>query len=147
MNAPQEALLVGGLGVALLGYTGSALRLNLRTWRWQKTTATILESWVDQNGTPGDSRFVVGARFRFTHDGRPYLGDRLRFTPPSYRRRRSAAAHVSRLRPGTLVDVWYDPDRPSRVVMERAIAWPYYWAAALGLLFVSGAALPVLLGV
>jgi hypothetical protein len=57
-----------------------------------------------------------------------------------------AAAHRDRIVRGDKLEVWYDPADPSQAVNDRKIPWGFWFAFTIGVIFLLGGALPLLLG-
>jgi hypothetical protein len=57
-----------------------------------------------------------------------------------------AEAHLRRISRGNAIDVWYDPADPSQAVNHRGVPWGLWAVLALGMIFLAGGTLPMLLG-
>ena len=87
-------------------------------------------------------------RYRYAAGGQELTGDRLSFfgITVQHRTRALAEAHLNRIVRGDQIDLWYDPDDPSQAVNDRRIPWTFWFALAIGVIFLLGGSLPLLLG-
>jgi hypothetical protein len=152
VNTPKEALIIAAVGLATTAVVGTLIGRALRSWRWPRTTGTIVESAVVRLADDSDSaqrrfRYQVDVRYGYSVSGQAYTSSRLSFFGASTRHPSHALAeeHLQRItREG--IDVWYDPADPSQAVNDRGIPWGFWAAFALGVLFLVGGTLPLLLG-
>jgi hypothetical protein len=93
------------------------LTLSLASAKWPRTEGKILASSVETIDGEYPS-YVPRVEYEYVVDGRNYRSRKLRcsFWSSSFksRARRIAAAY----RPGDPVAVWYDPEKPSRAVLQ-----------------------------
>ena len=152
MNTPKEALIISAVGLATTALTGFFILRALRARRWQQTAGTILESDIepirDDSAEGGRTRYRLRVRYRYEAGGQEFTGDRLTFFGSDVRHstRTRAAAHRNQIIRGDQIDLWYDPADPSRAVNDRRIPWGFWFAFAIGVTFLLGGALPLLLG-
>jgi hypothetical protein len=151
VNTAKDALVISGVGLVTTAVTGFIILRALRARRWQLTSGTILESNIERIGDDsGDAklRYQLRVRYRYAAGGQEFTGDRLSFfgVNAQHSTRTLAAAHRNRISRGNEIDVWYDPADPSRAVNDRRIPSMFWFAFALGVIFLFGGALPLLLG-
>jgi hypothetical protein len=154
VNTPKEALIIASVGLATTAVVGTLVGRAIRSWRWPQTTGTILESTVvrladnDSDGERRRLRYQLDVRFGYSANGQSFTGNRLSFFGASTRHisQADAEAHLRRISRGNAIDVWYDPADPAQAVVDRGIPWGFWAALALGVLFLAGGTLPLLLG-
>src|SRR5687768_13269029 len=149
MNTAKEALIISGVGLAVTGYVGPKLWRAVSSRHWQPVAGTIVETVIEHIGD-ADSKLRHQLRVRYTYSvkGEVFTGDRLNFfavTVP-HATRASAQAHLQRISRGQTIDLWYDPADPTQAVPDREIPWALWLALAVGVIFLAGGALPILLG-
>ena len=106
-----------------------------------------IERIRDDSGEGGRLRYRLRVRYRYAAGGQELTGDRLSFFGSSVHSTRTlAAAHRNRIIRGDKIDVWYDPANPSQSVNDRGIPWAFWFAFAIGVIFLLGGSLPLLLG-
>jgi hypothetical protein len=152
VNTPKEALIISAVGLATTAFTGFSILRALKARRWQPTDGTILESNIERIGdAPAGAsrlRYRLRVRYRYAAGGQEFPGDRLSFFDVTVRHSTHALAeaHRNRISRGNEIDVWYDPADPSQAVNDRRIPWTFWFAFAIGVIFLLGGALPLLLG-
>ena len=152
VNTPKDALVIAGVGLVTTAFTGFSILRALMARRWQLTSGTILESDIERIGDdPGGSsklRYRLRVRYSYAAGGQEFTGDRLSFFGVNVRHstRTLAAAHRNRISRGDKIDVWYNPADPSQAVNDRRIPWMFWFAFTIGVIFLLGGALPLLLG-
>jgi Protein of unknown function (DUF3592) len=152
VNTPKDALVISAVGLATTAFTGFSILRALKARRWQLTSGTVLESDIEHLGDgPGGRNkrsYRLRVRYRYAAGDQELTGDRVSFFDVNvrHRTRALAAAHRDRIIRGDTIDVWYDPADPSRAVSDRRIPWTSWFAFAIGLIFLLGGALPLLLG-
>ena len=152
MNTPKDALIISGVGLATTAFTGFSILRALRARRWQLTSATVLESEIEQirddSAEGGRTRYRLRVRYRYAAGGQEFTGDRLSFfgANPRHSTKTLAAAHRNRIVRGDKIDVWYNPANPSQAVNDRKIPWGFWFAFTIGVIFLLGGVLPLLLG-
>lgn len=145
METPWTILVVGASSCAALAWTGWMMRWQILTRRWQRAQARVQEAWIDQVGTLDAGAWKAGVRYTFTAaNGRAYRGERLSFEGGTHRRRTQAEAELAPFRPGRPIDVWYDPDDPTRSVVDRQLPWSRYAGAVIGLIGFLSAVVPLM---
>jgi hypothetical protein len=152
VNTPKEALIISAAGLATTASTGFIILRALRARRWLLTSGTVLESDIahieDNSGEPSKLRYRLRVRYSYTVAGQEFTGDRLSFFGADARHstRTLAAAHRNRIIRSDKIDLWYNPADPSQAVNDRKIPWAFWFAFAIGVIFLLGGALPLLLG-
>ena len=152
MNTPKEALIISAVGLVTTALTGFFILRGLRARRWPQTSGTILESDIeeirDDSAEGGKPRYRLRVRYRYEAGGQEFTGDRLTFFGSDVRHstHTRAAAHRNQIIRGDQIDLWYDPANPSQAVNDRRIPWAFWFVLAIGVIFLLGGALPLLLG-
>ncbi|MET0554425.1 MAG: DUF3592 domain-containing protein [Vicinamibacteria bacterium] len=128
----RVAFSVGGvieivLGLFFVGRGLPGLLQSLRALGWRRTDGQILGAGTPgytarAGGGHGRTRMVRGAvLYRYTHEGREYVGDRLSFgTPIGLNPALASLAGAARYEAGQAVTVFVDPKDPSRAVLRRS---------------------------
>jgi hypothetical protein len=152
VNTPKEALIISAVGLVTTALTGFFILRALRARRWQQTSGTILESDIerirDDSGEGSKLRYRLRVRYRYAAGGQEFTGDRLTFFGSDVRHstRTRAAAHRNQIIRDDKIDLWYDPANPSQAVNDRGIPWAFWLAFTIGVIFLLGGSLPLLLG-
>ena len=152
MSTPKDALVISAVGLATTAFTGFSILRALKARSWQPASGRVLESNIERVGDDSDGRskrsYRLRVRYRYAAGGQEFTGDRLSFFDVNVRHRSSAlaAAHRDRIIHGDKIDVWYDPADPSHAVSDRRIPWTFWFAFTIGVIFLLGGALPLLLG-
>jgi hypothetical protein len=152
VNTPKDALVISAVGLATTAFTGFSILRALKARRWQLTSGTVLESDIEHIGDDSGERSKRGyrlrVRYKYAAGDQELTGDRLSFFEMNVRHRTSAlaAAHRDRIVRGDKLEVWYDPADPSQAVNDRKIPWTFWFAFTIGVIFLLGGALPLLLG-
>jgi hypothetical protein len=152
LNTPKDALVISAVGLVTTALTGFFILRALRARRWQQTSGTVLESHIEQiRDDPRRAaglRYRLRVRYRYEAGGQEFTGDRLSFFGSDVRHstRTRAAAHRNQIIRGDKIDLWYDPADPSQAVNDRGIPWAFWFAFAIGLIFLLGGSVPLLLG-
>jgi len=151
VNTPREALIISAVGLGTAAVTGFSILRALRARRWEPISATVLESDIeriqDDSAEGGRLRHRLRVRYSYAAGGQEFTGDRLSFFGSGVHSTRTlAAAHQNRIIRGDKIDIWYDPADPSQAVNDRGIPWAFWFAFTIGVIFLLGGALPLLLG-
>lgn len=91
---------------------------------WPTTTGHITSSTVEERQVPGgrlegtESEWEVEVTYDYQVSGRAYHGDRIFSTDTTFSMEYAAWEFASRYLDGQTVTVAYDPDRPSRALLE-----------------------------
>lgn len=136
-------------GALVLGATVTGLVRSLEARAWVPVEARIISSELESQPGGESTTYRIVLRYDYEFGGRPWQGDRYRFTRGSTNvgvkgMREVVAAH----RPGTRVTAWVDPKRPERAVIERdldGVSWiglpfsiPFLLVGGLGWAWVFG---------
>ena len=91
-----------------------------RASHWSMAHGEILQSeLVVERDSDGDD-YIPRVRYAWTAHGKRWTGDRIRIGPGMSFKDRMLAQHaLAPYRAGERVRVWYDPEKPSRAVLER----------------------------
>lgn len=120
-----------GLAIAGGGFLTWCLRLFQRaraSCAWPATDGRILSSQAQNFSRTGAAILVY---YEYSVDGQPYTGKRLRFAPPMSLSDDAAQANLLNYRPGTSIQIHYNPVAPDDSVVEPGVA-PYLWYCIAG---------------
>lgn len=123
-----------GFAIAGGGFLAWCLRLFRRaraSRAWPATEGRILSSQAQNFGRGGAATLVY---YAYSVDGRTFTGKRLRFAPPMSLSYDAAQAELVNYRPGSSIQVHYNPVAPDDSVVEPGVApslW-YYIAGSVG---------------
>lgn len=132
------AVITGGLGAALLYWSLSQFWYGHASKSWASTRGTITESRYIDRGTRKDGEARI--RYKYSVQGRTYDGGNLLAGNLTYtdRDEEEKARHY---KPGMIVPVYYDPEKPESSALEvGAVTRMPYLALALALFFGGSAA-------
>lgn len=142
-----KAILVGVFAIgAALFYAGRAL------WRWRtfhaaqywpSATGTILESCVYRESEDAAEEFRV--RYEFTADSK-VIGDTPRLCGKWFWTLAAQREFVGRFQPGQSVDVYFDPEDPSRNCLDRDDVTSFLAEATMAVIFLGVGVLLLWLG-
>jgi hypothetical protein len=126
---------VAGLGVIIWGFI--RMRRASRTRSWPTTQGTIRSSRVTSREAPAvetETRYDEDApapapqvlyrpqvEYTYTVDRQTYTGTELGVDVVEVSSRQHAQAHAARYAPGRPVTVFYDPEDPSRALLEPGV--------------------------
>ena len=135
------AFIVVGAGIAL--FAGYSLIVGARSEHWPRAIGTIVSSAVsEQTDNKGVTMYTAEIRYRYSVHGQELIGDNVKFGGQLSLDASSRAANVVAKYPvGATVPVSYDPDRPSRAVLEpgkNPLAW---FGIVFGMIFLVVGAL------
>ncbi|MCC6792129.1 MAG: DUF3592 domain-containing protein [Thermomicrobiales bacterium] len=124
--------------VMFIGLAGLALTYSIDA----KTLAVDSRSWPTASGVVTASRVVDDSyrtndfepyvTYSYAVAGKPYVGDVVRSGGFDYRSQRSAEAKLADYPVGSTVAVRYDPDDPSRAVLESGGGGDWWLIGAAG---------------
>ncbi|HGY91817.1 MAG TPA: DUF3592 domain-containing protein, partial [Planctomycetes bacterium] len=105
--------IVGGFALIRDGW--KEYEFGQETASWAKTTGTILKKGVLDSDRSGRHEFTPRVTYTYDVGGRTHEGHVIsRELAGRYPSRREAEAQIEAFEPGADVDVYYDPDSPSR---------------------------------
>jgi hypothetical protein len=125
---------------------------------WRQSRATRAASWPSVPGIVKSSRtarrwglgngiwiaglwYVPEVIFRYDVAGASYTGRKVTLADSGYPKLREARAIIDRYKPGAAVDVFYDPKRPKRAILEPQRCERRTLRIAILLIAIAGAAL------
>lgn len=110
------ALVIGLLGMGYFLYGAlNGMRLYWEAKRWKGTKGTIISSEITQAGGREHYQIV----YTFTAGGESFTGDKPRISGAWFYSSDAQNEFVNSYRPGTEVDVFYDPQSPSLNCIDR----------------------------
>jgi len=89
--------------------------------QWRSTSCEIISSRVHSSQDSDGSTYRVEMTYRYSFDGRTYVGNRYEFLNLSTSGYRGKAAIVARLAPGTRTPCWVNPADARESVIERGV--------------------------
>jgi hypothetical protein len=114
-------LIFSGIGFLLLKKAVNARRMGKLAQMWSSTTATILESSIEEE--PGRNAmgninvaYRVLVKYEYLVNGKTFQGSRVSFGRPTFDY--MTASNVrEQFANGKQVPVWYDPEKPEEAVL------------------------------
>jgi hypothetical protein len=151
MNTVQDAVVVTVAASAIVAGSGWPL---LRAWRakgWPHTPGVVTESHIDDarsGNLKGSSGRVVRVTYRYRVDGQEYTASRITFTQIRMQHKSWGIARdqLAQFKPGTPLDVRYNPAGPRDAVINTSMPWTFFFALGIGLIGVIGGLLPFFIG-
>ena len=102
---------------------------------WPKSRGTVTASWVREDLTASIfTNCFPQVRYAYHVQGQEYRGNKVTFGAQEAKVKAKAMAVVSKYSPGSNVTVYYDPQKPSRAVLERNVSkiMLFYGALCIG---------------
>lgn len=114
-------LIFNGIGFLLLRKAVNARRMGKLAQSWSSTTATVLESSIEEE--PGrnamgniNAAFRVLVQYEYLVDGKTLQGNRVSFGSPTFDYV-TASNVIEQFTAGKQVPVWYNPENPEESVL------------------------------
>lgn len=122
-----------GIGGIYFGF--EALRIKYESRDWETTKGRILDIAYKEKGDPENltKKYVIFVSYRFSVNGRDYIGDKYQIDDPYESFRDAVDLIVKKYPKGSLVSVYYDPQHPERCYLFRENAWWTYFCFIFGL--------------
>ena len=124
--------LLFGLAFVALGWR--ARQLGLQCGRWPHTRGHVIESRVDESNLETASPKV---RYRYTVGHQEFIGWRVSYSGYGVSRQKMQA-YIAAYPPGRTVEVYYDPARPERAVLDNRPSRDWLLWVIVGLLLGVG---------
>lgn len=113
---------------------GSAFVESWQSRKWTRVRGRITASWVSEStDNDGPSSFMPAVHYKYHFEGRDLSGDQIGFIVMGARHRGVALRTLERYPVGAEVDVYVDPQRPTRSVLTRGVSWVSLFALICGL--------------
>jgi Protein of unknown function (DUF3592) len=151
MNTVKDAVVVTAAASAIVAGFGWPL---LRAWRsrgWPHAQSRVTASHIDDDtsgSTKGGMRRIVRVTYRYRVEEQDYTGSRITFA--SIRMKHTswmiAQEQLARFKPGTSLDVRYNPAKPGDAVIDTSMPWTFYFGLGIGVIGVIGGLLPFFIG-
>lgn len=110
------------VGVLFIGgYVGWSIRRVRRVTSWPSADGTITHVEIVSRMSGGEESFHIVVRYTYAVRGTIYQGDRLAHTENGCLIRERCERIEHALKSGPIVDVHYDPDRPSESCLSYGI--------------------------
>lgn len=113
-------IIVSIVGLLLISIGIGKYFAGIDTFSWHKTTGEITFTTVIQKGyvdSKATNKYAPIIRYRYTIDGKKYVGNRITLEDPSYTSKQSARNVLKNYLAGDSVDVFYDPRHNDRSVL------------------------------
>ena len=163
MNPVLQCVVITGIGVLFLIFSGRRVFLAARSWSWPQIEGTVVNSYVMLTASnPGAGRgtrqttYLV-VEYRYTVGGKTYESKRWGFDDrhPKYGSRSPVSGklmwHESELLAaypdGAPITVYYDPRKPESSVITRKVGLITYLFLLLGVSLVFVGAAPLMASV
>lgn len=105
-----------------------------RAWDWEAADAVIDRAWLARSKGGDNDTYEVAVEFRYQYRGATHTGTRHSFvSSASNIGVAGMREEVERLKPGTAVTCWVNPDDPSEAVLDRSLPAQ----AVIGLFFAT----------
>lgn len=118
------AFAIAGLGALVMTFVLPVYSL-LEARLWSPATCEILSSQIASSSSSDGTTYRAEITYAFEVDGRRFEGQRHNFSSSSGES--SARQAVDRYRDGSEVPCWFDPDDPTRSVLDRSPGWFLLW--------------------
>ncbi|MBM4109094.1 MAG: DUF3592 domain-containing protein [Phycisphaerae bacterium] len=145
-----------GIGLAVLGVAGVTVAVLVKSRAWPSVPGVMTESEVvevqrtrrpSEIGPLAVTEYEARIRYTYSVDGVALEGTRLMPLMPSvFPDRDRALAVIAQRPPGAPVEVYYDPNQPSRSALVTMAAIPTRAVVALGVVFSLAAAALITVG-
>ncbi len=135
-------LIFGGVGVIILAFGIRSLKEARISAQWPATDGRIISSRVERHvsrsSSSGNTSVTYGADITYDYvvDGHTYEGSRVAVGDIRTSNRSRAERIVERYAAGTPVEVFYNPDDPSRAVLEAGLQSQAFLLPGLGSAFI-----------
>ena len=130
------AALVSAVGLLNMVVQWPLMRDALRSARWPMVKGRVTASGFE-DGPPAGRYFHTPTgratvTYKYELHGRELTGDRIFVGDDEFESAYEAQKRTRYYYPGVSVDVFYDPDNPSRTVLETGLTWSRSWKFLLG---------------
>ncbi len=130
------------LGLVFAGVFLPSFAESLRARRWTRVRGTVTGSFIAEGKTvDGPSSYAPEIQYTYEFEGRKFFGERISVIGTSAQHRGHAREVLARYPVGASVDVYVDPRKPSRAVLEPGVSWGSLLATVMGLAFATFAVL------
>ena len=122
------------LGLGFFAMFASAFIESLRSRNWSRVRGTITSAWVGESrSSESGASFAPEVRYTYEYEGRKFTGNQLAAVNVGARHRGYAKQVLERYPIGAEVDVYVNPLKPSRAVLQIGVSWASVLAMAFGL--------------
>jgi hypothetical protein len=142
MRSPIARTGVGCLSIFCLiltlvaGFASWSRFLNARaTSQWAQVTGTIEKVAIEESWSSGQTKYVPLVTYRFSHNGKPFVGDQIGPQEQTFSSRVVAGEAIAEFTAGADVTVFYDPQDPTHSVLRPGAQRMDYLLLGLPLLF------------
>lgn len=121
-------------GFGFVAMFGSGFAASWQSRKWTRVRGRITSAWVSESTRDdGPSSFTPEVRYKYQFDGRELTGDKIGFVVMGAHHPGVAEKTLERYPVGAEVDVFVDPQRPTRSVLTRGVSWASLFAVLCGL--------------
>lgn len=122
------------LGMVFTGAFLPSLAESVRTRRWVRTSGTVTGAFIaERKAIDHPSHYAPEIQYEYEFDGRNFVGKRIGVIGTAAPHRAHARAVLERYPVGALIDVYVDPSKPSRAVLEPGLSWGSLVAILMGM--------------
>jgi len=128
------AFLIGALIVVV--FTPRFLK-SFTVRHWKKVRGRVTETWISRSQTDAsNSVYMPQIRYSYSYADREYRGERIGVAQGLASDYRSEAQElIAKYAPGTEVEVYVNPKKPSDAQLEMGVAWSLLVGVLLGIFF------------
>ena len=139
-NADTKGRLVGLMGLGLLAlwlmlHLASNFYFSVTSAHWPRATARVVSSGVYASGAGAGATFSPQVKYEFENAGKSYQADNIRYLLGTFYNAESATEVQSAYPVGRVVSVAYDPQDPSRSVLEPGVPQGMWTQALIPIFF------------
>jgi len=123
MSTVIAVVLIFGLagGIIFLTWQYNKKR-NAEAATWPSVKGEIRYSGVEDVRGDDDISYNAAVQYNYVVDGKPHVGNRIMYGPTTFSNQWDAQKLCDKYPVGSTVDVYYDPKKPGRCVLERKVA-------------------------
>jgi hypothetical protein len=120
MSTLLAVILIFGLvgGIIFVTWQFNKKR-NAEAATWPSVKGEIRYSATEEVRGDDDISHSAAVQYNYVVDGKPYVGNRILYGNTTFSNPRDAQKLCDKYPVGATVDVYYDPKKPSRCVLER----------------------------
>ena len=126
---------LGLLSLWLVLHLSSNFYFSVASTHWPKTTAHVMSSAVYASGAGAGATFSPQVKYEFETAGKSYQSNNIRYLLRTFYNVDSATEVQSSYPVGSVVSVAYDPQNPSRSVLEPGVPQGMWLQALIPLFF------------
>ncbi len=142
LDADTKGRFVGLMGLGLLSlwlllHLSSNFYFSVASANWPRATARVVSSGVYATGAGAGATFSPQVKYEFETAGKSYQSNNIRYLLRTFYNADSATEVQSSYPVGRMVSVAYDPEDPSRSVLEPGVPQGMWMQALIPLFFLG----------